>query len=145
MKVVVDTNIVFSAILNSSSNIGKILITSGSTIKLYSCNFLQDELILKREKLQRLTKLDNESIRRLISITTHNIQFIDESLLPPKAWKEAVKLTKDFDLKDAPFVALCCHLDALLWSGDKKLRSGILKRGFKNSIDTKGLLEKLGQ
>lgn len=36
MKVVVDTNIVFSAILNSQSRIGQILLHSDKSIKFYS-------------------------------------------------------------------------------------------------------------
>lgn len=143
MKVVVDTNIVFSAILNSSSDIGKILINAITSVKFYSCNFLQEELFLNKQKLQKLTRLTTGHLEELLSITTQNIHFINEKLLPSNSWREAVRLTKDFDLKDAPFVALSLHLKATLWSGDKKLRQGVLKRGFENTIDTKSLLEKL--
>lgn len=145
MKVVVDTNIVFSAILNSTSDIGKILINSGTKVKFYSCNFLHEELLLNRSKLIRLTKLDEKSLEELIAITTRNIQFINEILLPSEAWKEAIRLTEDIDLKDAPFIALSCHLKATLWSGDKKLRGGVLKKGYTNIIDAKSLMKKLSQ
>lgn len=35
MKVIVDANIVFSAILNSNSKIGDVLINSGNNLSLY--------------------------------------------------------------------------------------------------------------
>lgn len=143
MKIVVDTNIVFSAILNSSNDIGKILINAIPNGKFYSCNFLKEELFLNRQKLQKLTRLDLSDLEELLSITTQNIHFINEKLLPSEAWNEAIKLTEDFDLKDAPFIALSLHLKATLWSGDKKLRLGVLKKGFVNINDTKSLLEKL--
>jgi predicted nucleic acid-binding protein len=145
MKVVVDTNIVFSAILNTSSDIGKILISAGPDVQFYSCHFLQEEILSKRLKLQKLTKLNSSDLDVLLALTTHKIQFISERLLPLKAWKEAIQLTKEIDLKDAPFVALSYHLNAVLWSGDKKLRSGLLRKGFGNTIDTKVLLEKLSK
>ena len=143
MKIVVDTNIVFSAILNSSSDIGKILINAIPNVKFYSCNFIKEELFLNRQKLQKLTRLDLSDLEELLSITTQNIHFINEKLLPSEAWNEAIRLTEDFDLKDAPFIALSLHLRATLWSGDKKLRLGVLKKGFVNINDTKSLLEKL--
>ena len=40
MKVVVDTNIVFSAILNPQSNIGQILLNKDNKLQFYSVNYL---------------------------------------------------------------------------------------------------------
>jgi len=37
MKIVVDTNIVFSAVLNTDSKIGEILLSSSDKVKFYSC------------------------------------------------------------------------------------------------------------
>jgi len=59
--VVVDTNIVFSAILNSSSGIGKLLLTHNRHFDFYTCDYLQEELYNHRSKLLRLTKLPEES------------------------------------------------------------------------------------
>ncbi len=40
MKIIVDTNIVFSAILNSNSRIGKILLNSKEHFQFFTCNYL---------------------------------------------------------------------------------------------------------
>jgi predicted nucleic acid-binding protein len=44
MKIVVDTNVVFSAILNSQSWIGQIILQSDKAIKFYSPRYLQIEI-----------------------------------------------------------------------------------------------------
>jgi len=54
MKIVVDTNVVFSALLNSSSRTGKILITSKKYFQFYSTDFLKFELIKHQDKLLSL-------------------------------------------------------------------------------------------
>jgi len=41
VKIVVDTNIIFSALLNTNNTIGEILINSGDTFEFYSCNFMR--------------------------------------------------------------------------------------------------------
>lgn len=56
MKIVVDTNIVFSALPNSSGNIGKVLVQYGRFFEFYSCDFLREELIVHQKKLHKLTK-----------------------------------------------------------------------------------------
>jgi len=51
MKIIVDTNIVFSAILNSNSRIGKILLNSKGHFQFFSCNYLWIEIQRHRNKL----------------------------------------------------------------------------------------------
>lgn len=50
MKIVVDTNIVFSAILNSQSWIGQILLYSHKSVKFYSPRYLQTEIQNHKQK-----------------------------------------------------------------------------------------------
>ena len=57
MKIIVDTNIVFSAILNSNSRIGKVLLNSKEHFQFFSCNYLRVEIRRHRKKLLKLTKL----------------------------------------------------------------------------------------
>ena len=82
MKVIVDTNIVFSAILNSGSRIGKILLNSKGHFQFYSCNYLRVEINRHRNRLLKLTKLSGDELAELENLVTHNITFIDERLLP---------------------------------------------------------------
>jgi predicted nucleic acid-binding protein len=141
VKIVVDTNIVFSTILNSNSTIGKILLGSGESFHFYSCDFLRKELISNRSKLIKLTKLSAQELDELELIVTSKITFINEGLIPEKIWSSTEKILTDVDINDTPFVALAKHLKARLWSGDKKLMAGLSQRNLKITVTTLELLE----
>jgi len=51
MNIVVDTNIVFSAVLNSSGKIGDLLMNSNSVFNFFGCDFLKEELLEHHDKL----------------------------------------------------------------------------------------------
>ena len=142
-KIVVDTNIVFSAILNSTSKIAKILINSKDHFQFYTCDFLRFELIKHRPKLVKLTKLSLKEVEELELLVTENINFINEGLLPEKIINATEKVLMDIDLNDTPFVALSKHLKASLWAGDKILISGLKEKKFIESITTSKLSELL--
>jgi predicted nucleic acid-binding protein len=127
VKIVVDTNIVFSAILNSASRIALILISGKRHFSFYSCEFLLEELDLHRDKLRGLTKLQDAELDEVIGMVTKNITFINEAAIPASLYKTTELQMKGNDLKDVPFVALAQGLDAKLWTGDKFLSKGLAK------------------
>ena len=106
MKIIVDTNIVFSAILNSSSRIGKILLNSKEHFQFYTCDYLRIEIQRHRNKLLKLTKLTDNELAELEGLVTSNIIFIDERLLPQELLLKTETLLKSIDPNDTPFVAL---------------------------------------
>lgn len=103
MKIVVDTNIVFSAILNSKSTNGKILLRSHENLQFYSCNYLRTEIKNHRAKLLKLTKLSDDDLSELEEIITQQITFIDERLIPKKVLATAQKLLQGIDENDTVF------------------------------------------
>lgn len=56
MRVVVDTNIVFSTILNTNSRISRIILQPKSSLNLYSTNQLEYELAEHWDKLKKISK-----------------------------------------------------------------------------------------
>ena len=131
MKIVVDTNIVFSALLNSSSLIGKILVySSDKCFSFYSCSYLRTEILKHFDKLQKYTKLDYIKLFELIQIIDQKITFIDDKLLPKESLEKAAELTKDVDYDDMAFVAITDYLNANLWTGDKKLIRGLFDKNY---------------
>jgi predicted nucleic acid-binding protein len=136
VKVIVDTNIVFSAILNTKSKIGKILINSKGHFQFYSCDFLRDELYKHRTKIQKLTGLTEIEVEELEMAVIKNITFINEGIIPQKITSSVEKMLKDIDLADVPFVALTKDLNGKLWTGDKKLIDGLKSRKFTSFIST---------
>ena len=136
MKIVVDTNIVFSAILNTNSRIAQILIYQNPKFQFYSCDYLQTEILRHRDKLLKLTRLSADELTELESFITHNITFINEHLLPEQIVKETQIQLQNIDPFDVPFVALAKHLNAKLWTGDKKLYNPLKEQNFQNIIST---------
>ncbi len=125
MKIIVDTNIVFSAILNSSSRIGKILLNGKEHFQLYTCDYLRVEIQRHRNKLLKLTKLTNVELTELAGFVTTNLIFIDERLLPQELLLKTETILKSIDPNDTPFVTLATHLQGKLWTVDMQLYKGL--------------------
>jgi len=142
VRVIVDTNIVFSAMLNTHSNIAEILIKS-SPFEFYAPSYILQELNKHNSKLHSLLGIPSEEITVLKKLIFERIEIIQERKIQETFWIEAERLTKDVDHDDIAFVALALHLDALLWTGDKKLSKGLMAGGFKNVIDAQYLKAQL--
>ncbi|MDR1416002.1 MAG: putative toxin-antitoxin system toxin component, PIN family [Prevotellaceae bacterium] len=139
MKIVVDTNIVFSALLNTNSRIGRLLLDARDKIEFYSCKYLQKEIYRHIDKIRQYSGLNSDDLFELISLTKSRIFFIDENLLPAPTIAKAQAWVSDVDFDDFAFVALAIHLNALLWTGDKKLVGGLLQKGYSHLITTTDL------
>ena len=141
MRVVVDTNIVFSAVLNSNGLIGEILFNSQGQFEFYSSEFMLDELTKYKSKLQKLTKMSETKIDLTIHQVMKNIVLISPLAVSDFVWKEAYELATDVDEDDTPFLATAISLEAFIWTGDKKLVNGLRKKGFQNIYSTTDLYE----
>jgi predicted nucleic acid-binding protein len=142
MRVIVDTNIVFSAILNSQSRIGQILLNSGSRFHFYSAKYLQLEIQRHFDKIKKITQLPESEIIEMIEMLYSKIHFISEEIISKNALKEADKLTATIDFDDVIFVALSLHYRCKLWTGDKALIEALKKKGFKRFVTTQELFDK---
>lgn len=140
MKIVVDTNIIFSALLNSNSNIGQILLKPNNNLEFYSVKFLQHEIIKHYSKIIKYSKQSENKITELIEIIYSKIYFIDEQLIKKETLLAAEKLTYDIDFDDVLFVALALELECRLWTGDMKLSSSLIFKGFYQVISTQDLV-----
>ena len=126
MNLVIDTNIVFSAILNPNSNIGDLLLNFQNKVKFYAPEFLLVEIEKYTSKIEKISNQTPEEIEVIKSLVLSKITFISEELIFEENWKKAYNLTIDVDENDTPFGALALQLNAKLWSGDKTLNKGLL-------------------
>lgn len=141
MKIIVDTNIVFNAILNTNSQIGDLLLNSFETFEFYSASYLKLEIEKHTPRLQRISKLDLSSLEESKFLILSRISFITEEQIPYSFWHESVQLVRDVDMDDIAFVALSKYMgDIKLWTGDKVLMNGLISKGFKNCINTQELI-----
>ncbi len=139
MNVIVDTNIAFSAILNTSGKISDLLLNSHGLIQYFSCDFLKEELLEHHEKLKKISNLTDSEIEVSKDLIFSKIIFIDARLLTISTLLQAEKLVENIDPDDTEHVAL--HLQCNLWSGDKKLRQGLRGKSVLWVLNTDEMLE----
>jgi predicted nucleic acid-binding protein len=78
VKIIVDANIVFSAILNTSSKIGDLLINSKGYFEFIAPNFLQAEIYKHYPKLAKISGMTLEEVREAEAHVCEEIHFISE-------------------------------------------------------------------
>lgn len=137
MKIIIDSNIVFSAILNSQGKIGN----GSKFFKFFTVGLLKQEIEEHKDKILSISGFTNQQFRQSFQSITNRITFVDEILISDKDLNKAIALVADIDENDALFVALTNHLNGKLWTGDKKLTSGLKQKGFPKTISTTELYE----
>lgn len=142
MKIVIDTNIIFSALLNSTGTIGDLIFNSGRNFEFYSCSYMRYEIDKHWDKLKSISKLTDSQLQVARFELFKKINFINEELIPEKQWLSAERIVKDIDIDDLDFVALTNFIKGYLWTGDKPLYNGLKEKNFKKVLNTNEL-EKL--
>jgi predicted nucleic acid-binding protein len=133
--VIVDTNILFSALLSSESQFAQVIL--GSDRSFFICESTIVELFKHKEKIVRLSKLPETDIIRLFYTLLRHMTVFKEVLIEPSIRQKAYQLCADIDEANTPYVALAMHLGGLLWTGDKTLQVGLRQRGFDGFFEPK--------
>ena len=118
IRLVVDTNILISALLKDDSITARLLRSNACSYYypwdgLTEINYYRDYIISKRNKHIQASSFE------------HALQFVlgSISVVPSEMYsylmKEAFSIIKDRDPKDTPFLALALQLGSPLWSNDK--------------------------
>ena len=74
MRIVIDTNIAFSAILNTNSKIARIILQPKSRLNFYSTDLLMNEIQEHKTKLKHLANFTDLELNKTISLITHKIR-----------------------------------------------------------------------
>lgn len=112
MKIVVDSNIIFSALISGK----EIYLDIFKMNDIYTPDIVFPELNKYESHLIKKTKLKQSGFRMFVQMLFEKI-------------------------KDTPFVALSLELGIPLWTNDKALCGGAKKMGFDNFVTTEKLLQ----
>lgn len=128
-RVVLDTNILFSALLGRSKRLRDVILTEeGATF--FSCKFVIVELFKYKERIQKKSSLEEDEILELLYSLLKKITIFDEESVADDNLQKAFDLCKNVDEKDIPFVAATIELGGSLWTKDKELQVGLKSKGF---------------
>ncbi len=143
MNIIVDANIVFSAILNTNGKIGNLLINSQHKFTFIAPDFLRIEIRNHYPKLAKISGLTKAQITEADFRVCKQINFISEEQIKTSHWIAAELLVADIDPKDTHYIAYARQFRCKIWSGDKALMRGLEKKGFHSFISTNELYQLL--
>ena len=136
MKIVADSNIIFSALISGKDLYLEIF----QTHKVYVPDIVIDELLKYESRIIKKSKIKQERFRSFIQMLFEGITVIPKFAISPSNWQKAYSFCKDIDEKDTPFVALSLELNMPLLTNDKALINAIKSKGFNNFITFEELL-----
>jgi predicted nucleic acid-binding protein len=141
MTVIVDSNIVISAILNPKGKPTHILLQESGKIDFTAPLFLKQEIYRHKKRLCIEADMTEEYFNSSLIIYFRNILFIDDEFIDMQSKILAETLTASIDIKDEVYVALTIALDGVLWTGDKKLERGLKRKNFRKLVNTEQLIQ----
>lgn len=140
-KIIIDTNIAFSVMLNINSRISQIIINGFRFYKFYAPEYIRYELLEHQNKLKEIAHLSDNSFLETYELIIRNLTILNHSILPKESYKTAIELCKSIDIDDTVFVAFTLFMNGKLWTGDKKLLKGLSDKSFEHIVTTDDLYE----
>ena len=114
MELVVDTNVLISALIKDSVT-RKIIMHLQA--KLYSPMFLQEEVEKYKADILRKANLNETEFKVLFEQIKSKIIFLEYPFFSSK-YDEAEKIMNKIDPKDKPFIAAALATESDIWSDD---------------------------
>ncbi len=136
MEVVLDSNVLFSALISGK----ELYLDIFKSLKIYVPDFIFGEISKYQERIISKTCLQSEFIfftRQLFS----EITVIPKLAISQQSFEKALSICRDVDPKDTAFVALSIELNVPLWPNDKKLIDGLAGKQYDNVITTEEIFE----
>jgi predicted nucleic acid-binding protein len=140
-KIIVDTNIIFSCLLNSKGTIGDMIFNSETVLDFYSNQYMRLEIRKHWQKLLKISKLTDTELQTAYETMLTKLTFVNEELIPRKDWQKAEAVVTDIDIDDTDFVALTRYLKGSLWTGDKPLYDGLRVKRFRTVYNTQDMIK----
>ena len=135
MKFVIDTNILFSAIIRKSITRKVIL---SDVFELYVPEYLFEEINKHTDLILRKAKISNRDFIALLTLFQKHTKIVKKEVYQDKT-PVAEEVMKGIDITDSPFLALALTLNCPIWSNDGHFKQQNLAKAY----TTKGILELL--
>jgi|SRR3989344_2635185 len=138
MRLVIDANILFSAIIAKGRKLNskKLNLIFSKELEIFAPGLMLFELRNNKEKLKEISKLPDEELEKFIELLKLRIQFVSLRYFSDKM-AEAKELC--VELKDVAYFALALKLNCSIWSGEKSFKEQSKIKVF----NTKELLDEL--
>ena len=107
---------------------------------IFVCLFSTVEIFKHKEKLQKFSGLTEQELLDNYYLLLKHLQIIHENDISQEFWQKASELCADVDPKDTVYIAASMMLDSNLWTGDKKLITGLRNKGYDKTITTAELI-----
>jgi len=132
-KIIIDSNIVFSALRGTNSLTLRRILKSGE--EYFAPNFLISEILMHKERILKNSKISEKQTYETFIKVFSKINFVNEEKISTANFIAAHRLCKNVDEDDTPFVALSLEFGYPLWTRDKVLKIGLQQRGFTNFFE----------
>ncbi|MFA4934417.1 MAG: PIN domain-containing protein [Candidatus Methanoperedens sp.] len=114
MKLVLDSNIIFSALIKKSTTRNIIL---SDVFELHAPEYIFSEITKHKELLLKKSKMNEEEFDALLLLLQKHIRFVPKAKYNVKM-ALAEDILRDIDITDSPFLALALALNCSIWSND---------------------------
>ncbi len=120
MMMVIDSNVLFSALIRDSTT-RKIIFEYDGTFLFPS--YIFEEMERHKEELIEKSGMTYDDFECLLQLLLKKVRIVEHAILD--IYKEkATHIVKDIDLDDAVFIACAlAYPGSVIWSNDKKLKS----------------------
>src|SRR5690606_10470866 len=118
-------------------------LTSEWNFQFIAPDFVYEEI---RNHLPKIITYTGKSKREVLSILkrlTEKVTFYTANEIPKKYAEQAIKIVKDIDVFDAPFVAMHLYTKHKIWTGDTELINGLKQKGYDICVTTDKLKQRL--
>ena len=140
-RIIVDTNIIFSCLLNSQGTIGYLIFNSDNIFEFFSNEYMRYEIRKHWERILKISKLTEFQLETSYDKLLAKLNFVNEELIPADIWQKSEGLVAGIDEDDIDFVALTSFLKGALWTGDKILYGGLKAKLFRTIYNTDDLMK----
>ncbi|MHA1273981.1 MAG: PIN domain-containing protein [Promethearchaeota archaeon] len=134
MRIVIDANILFAALIKNSLT-AKLLISE--PLQFFAPEFLFEEFAKYEDFILKKTHRTKDDFKDFYNVLKENITIIPKTKIDPFLEK-AQEISPD--PKDTVYLALCLAINSDLWSNDKKLKE---QQSLINILSTEDILNKV--